>query len=336
MNPKPNIRDVARHAGVSVGTVSNALNHPERLTAETLARVEATVKELGFVRNATAQQLRQGRAPTVGVGVLEISNPFFAEAASAMEDRIRAESCMMVLASTHADPIAETSLLRHFHQQNVRGILLTPCGDDTTMIDEIAGHGTPIVLFDTTSSSALVSSVGTDDVSGGRAAVCHLIALGHQRIGLISGPSSAHQARNRRAGAREAMAAAGLDPDDDLVEVSLARFDSGTGAAGMARLLTSAHPPTGVFCANNLIALGAVKVIRQRGLRLPGDVSIVGYDDIDVAADLMVPLTTVRQPMAKIGWTAADLLFREGGEVEHLRFEPDLIVRESTAPPRQR
>lgn len=335
MSRRPNIRDVAEAAGVSVGTVSHTLNHPERVSPETRERITRAIDDLGFVRNATAHQLRRGSSPTVGVGVTEISNPFFVEAAEAMERRIRDEECLMMLASTHGDRDTEARLLRHYREQNVRGVLLTPAGDDISAAEALVDAGIPVVLFDVHSSSDRVSSVASDDVDGAASAVGHLLDLGHRRIGFLNGPLEIHQARDRLAGVREAYARRGLSPDrDGLRVVHLPRFDIDAGAAGMARLLRSEDVPcTAVFCANDLMAVGAYRVLRQHGVAVPDRVSVVGYDDITLAAQLNVPLTTVRQPMERIGWTAADLLFRHEERTTHLLFQPELIIRASTAAP---
>lgn len=333
MTRRPNIRDVAETAGVSVGTVSHALNHPERVSPTTLDRITQAIDDLGFVRNATARQLRRGSSPTVGVIVTEISNPFFVEAAEAMERRIRDEECLMMLASTHGDPTTEARLLRHYQEQNVRGVLLTPVDDDISAAEELVAAGIPVVLFDDRHGSDLVSSVASDDVDGAASAVGHLLDLGHRRIGFLNGPSEIHQARDRLTGAREAYVRRGLDPDrDGLHVVHLPRFDADAGAAGTARLLRSSGEPfTAVFCANDLMAVGAYRVLAQHDVAVPEQMSVVGYDDITLAAQLNVPLTTVRQPMDRIGWTAADLLFRGEERTTHLLFQPELVIRSSTA-----
>ncbi|SDB81699.1 transcriptional regulator, LacI family [Raineyella antarctica] len=335
MSARPTIRDVARAAGVSVGTVSNALNRPDVVSADTLGRIEQAIEDLGFVRNASASQLRTGSSPTVGVVVTEISNPFFVEASTAMERRIRDEKCLMMLASSHGNAATEARLLRHFQEQNVRGVLLTPSDDDLSAAETLVAAGIPVVLFDVHGTSEKVSSVAADDVSGADAAVGHLLDLGHRRIAFLDGPIEVHQARDRLAGARLAYERRGLSPEEaGLRVVHLPQFDAEAGAAGTARLLRSEDEPcTAIFCANDLMALGVYRVLRQHDISVPEQMSVVGYDDITLAAQLSVPLTTVRQPMVRIGFTAADLLFRHEERAAHLLFKPELIIRDSTAAP---
>lgn len=333
--PRPGVKDVARAAGVAVGTVSNVLNRPELVAAETRAKVEDTMRRLGYVRNASASQLRSGVSTTVGVLVLDISNPFFIEAAAGVERRLRDEDCVMMLASSSFDPRRERRVLRTFESMSPRGILLTPADSTLAAAREIAGRGTAIVLLDQPGCPPGLSSVAVDDRAGARLALEHLIGLGHRHIAFLDGPSTVRQSRDREAGVRAAVAA---HPDARLrlTVVHCGAYDSRSGQKSLTWILENTRPrPTAVFCANDLIALGAYAALGRERLRIPEDVSVVGFDDISAAAQLGVPLTTVRQPMERLGHDAADLLLGDGAHVRHLSFAPKLVVRRSTAPPLQ-
>ncbi|WP_167203042.1 LacI family DNA-binding transcriptional regulator [Actinomyces respiraculi] len=332
--PRPSVRDVAALAGVSVGTVSHVLNHPERVAGATRERVESAIDELGFVRSETARRLRRGGSSLVGVLVHDISNPFFTEAARGIEDRLRESRCLPMIASTDSDPERERELMALLASMDVHGVIVTPSASTLGNLAVLAGRGIRVVLMDHPPISAELSTVSGDDVAGARAAIEHLLSLGHRRIGLINGPLTVRQSVDRRDGVVRALTEAGLDLADCLIEVEAVAdgvgYTAAAGAAGVRGLLDDARPPSALFCANDQIAIGAMRVLRERGLSIPGDVAIVGYDDVSVASELITPLTSVRQPLAEIGRAAADLLLADGGSVAHVVFPPELVVREST------
>lgn len=322
------IGDVARHAGVSVGTVSNVLNRPHIVAERTRSRVEDAIRRLGFVPNASARQLREGASRAAGVLVLDIANPFFTEMARGAEDRLVEAGLTMVLSSSDADPARERRILEQFAQQRLQGVLLTPSRGTRDNMGILADQGTRVVLLDHRPKGDDLDAVVGDDVEGARAAVEHLLGLGHTRIGFINGPHDIQQCRDRRAGARAAVEAAGGDPESDLVEVRIESLGSSGGHEAMGELL--ATDVTAVFCVNDLVALGALRRARECGVAVPGRLSVVGYDDVSFAGELAVPLTSVRQPMYRMGWEAAGLLLGSG-EPRQVVFPPELVVRESTA-----
>ena len=331
----PSVRDVAERAGVSVGTVSHALNHPERVADSTLERVRAAIAELGFVRSETARRLRHGGSSLVGVLVHDISNPFFTEAARGIEDRLREDNRVPMLGSTDSDPDRERELMSLLAGLDVRGVIVTPSTSTLDNLAVLAGRGIRIVLMDHPPISEELPTVSGDDVAGARAAVAHLVELGHRRIGFVNGPLSVRQSIDRRDGVLAALSEAGLDPAEVLREVEAASGGQGytadAGAVGAAELLRADPPPSALFCANDQLAIGAMREIRRRGLAIPDDVAIVGYDDVDIASELITPLTSVHVPMRDIGRAAADLLLADGSEVRHVSFAPELVVRASTA-----
>lgn len=333
---RPGIKDVAARAGVSVGTVSNVLNDLPTVTPELSARVNSAIDELGYVRNAAAKTLRSGVAPAVGVIVLDITNPFFMEAARGMAERMSESGCFMLLSSAQASINREEELLHIFESHAVRGILFSPSGTRFDAAEDIVARGTPVVLFDSTAAPETMSSVSVDDATGAAIAIRHLLGLGHRRIAFLNGPSSTQQAQNRQSGVAAAIAEAPGGSATVTVH-ELAGFTITEGQRGMTEILDAGAPlPTAVFCANDLIATGASLTIHERGLSIPGDISIMGFDDIPLAAQLSIPLSTVRQPMFELGWRAADLLLNDTQEIVHQSFAPELRARESTAAPRER
>ncbi|MPZ94040.1 MAG: substrate-binding domain-containing protein [Propionibacteriales bacterium] len=330
------IKEVARHAGVSVGTVSNVLNRPELVAEPTRQRVVASIDALGFVRNESARALRAGRSRTVGLVVLDVANPFFTDIARGAEDVADANDMVVTLCNSAEDLGRETRHLAHLEEQRVRGVLITPVDTGSTRLDQLVHRGIPLVLVDRGSPQADRCSVAVDDVLGGRLAVEHLVATGHQRIAFVGGPMSIPQVSDRLAGASGAVE--GTPTDLLTIETSSLSVQGGRDAGEQLARLAVGRRPTGVFCANDLVALGLLQEMTRGGIQVPADVAIVGYDDIEYAAAAAVPLSSVRQPREQLGRAAAELLFDEiNGSADHrhqhLVFEPDLVVRDSSRLP---
>jgi LacI family transcriptional regulator len=331
----PSIKDVAAAAKVSVGTVSNVLNRPELVSPATRDRVERTMADLGFVRNESARQLRAGTSRTLAYVMLDATNPFFTDVARGIEETADELDLSLFLCNSNSRASRESTHLARLQQQRVQGILITPVDAESDTLAEIARRGIPIVVVDRTRKDGDLCSVSVDDRRGGRLAVEHLVELGHRRIAFVGGPLSIGQVRDRIEGARAAWRAAGRSADA-LVHVPTAALTVADGAEAGARLLAQSarRRPTAVFCANDLLALGVLRAALQAGLRVPDDVAIVGYDDIDFAAAAAIPLTSVRQPRVELGRTAARLVIDEAtnGAHEHQQvvFEPDLVARAST------
>jgi LacI family transcriptional regulator len=220
-------------------------------------------------------------------------------------------------------------------EQRAFGVLITPVGNDTAAIEEIRRSGTPVVLVDR-GANRRQCSVSVNDCVGGELAVSHLIEQGHKRIGFVGGPIAINQVSQRLAGARAAMAAAGLG-EDALTVIDTPRLDVASGRATGQQIASTGtrRRPTAVFCANDLLALGLLQDSVRRGLSVPEDIAIVGYDDIEFAAAAAVPLTSIRQPRAQLGQAATELLLDEatnrmGHQHRQIVFEPEIIVRDST------
>jgi LacI family transcriptional regulator len=329
------IRDVASLAGVSVGTVSNVLNNPDLVADTTQARVRRAIEDLGFVRNASARQLRAGRSRAVGAIVLDVANPFFTEVTRGIEDRLSEAGCVLMLCSSDDSREKESHYLTMLEEQRVLGVLITPAARDVAELERARRLGTAVVLLDRPSPSPELCSVAVDDVRGGELAGDHLLALGHRRIGFVNGPRAIRQCADRRRGLRKAVRAAGLNPDEVIVEVSTGAMNAHGGEAAVAGMLDGGRRrPTAICCVNDVTALGVLRALIQRGITVPDDMAVVGYDDVEFAEMLATPLTSVRQPKYRLGHAAADLLLAEAVDPEHrhqqLLFRPELVVRESS------
>ena len=208
------VKDVAARAGVSLGTVSNVLNRPERVSGATRAKVEQAMAELGFVRNESARQLRAGTSRTLAYVMLDAGNPFFTDVAQGIEDAAEAADLSLLLCNSGQREEREEQHLQLLQQQRVQGLLVTPVDPESPLLDEIRRRGTPVVIVDRTRNDSTFCSVAVDDVLGGRLAVEHLVDRGHERVAFVGGPMTLGQVRDRLEGARAAWAAAGRPPDD--------------------------------------------------------------------------------------------------------------------------
>jgi LacI family transcriptional regulator, galactose operon repressor len=330
------IRDVAAHAGVSLGTVSNVLNRPDIVAEPTRSRVQAAIKQLGFIRNESARQLRAGRSRTIGLVVLDVANPFFTDVARGVEDEASASGLAVILCNTDDQQAKETHYLELLEEHRVQGILITPVSAAGTRLARLQRRGTPVVLVDSRSPTRGQCSVSVDDVLGGELALAHLLEGGHERLAFVGGPASIRQVADRREGALRALQQAGRgDGELHMIDTPALNVAAGKWAGAAIAELPAGRRPTGVFCANDLLALGVLQEMTARRIRVPESLAIVGYDDIDFAAAAAVPLTSVRQPRQQLGRTAAQLLLDEAlGEGSHQHrqvvFEPELVIRRSS------
>ncbi len=329
------IREVARRAKVSLGTVSNVLNHPELVSEETRMRVQHTIDELGFVRNGSARHLRVGYTQSIGLVVLDVSNPFFTEVARGAEDAASERGYIVILCNSDNSPRKEMNYLRVLEEQRVAGILIVPIEDQANYARPLRRSGTSLVLLDRVSHEANTCSVSVDDVYGGELAGRHLLELGHRRIAYIHGPFTSAQYADRLSGLRRAVIEAGLDPDRAIVPLAAETDNAHAGAACAEAFLQLEDLPTAIFCGNDYLAMGVMYELARRQVAVPQEVALIGYDDIDLASMLAVPLTTIRQPKYDLGFAATDLLLDEiVNKASHTHrqivFRPELIVRQST------
>lgn len=332
------MKDVAALAGVSIGTVSNVLNSPALVADGTRERVEAAIEKLGWVRNESARQLRAGRSRSIGMVVMDIANPFFADLVRGAEDFLYENGYSVHIGNSDQRMDRETTLLDHFQQHRVRGMLFAPIGVGAEPAIRVRQRGIPVVLMDRAAGVDGFCTVGADDIEGGRLATAHLLGQRHRRIAIIGGPGALAQVRDRRRGAEIAMRAA---PDASLLVISTELLDVAWGkrAASELLMLPNDERPTAVFALNDLLAIGLLQGFTLAGVRVPEEMAIVGYDDIAFAAAAAVPLSSVRQPRTALGASAAELLFAEilasesDAPHEHraVRMTPELIVRQSSA-----
>jgi LacI family transcriptional regulator len=329
------IRDVAAHAGVSVGTVSNVLNRPELVSEGVKTRVRASIDLLGFVRNEAARQLRMGRSRTVGYVMLDAGNPFFTDVAHGAEDVARESGLTLFMCNSHEDVERERQYLEMLQQLRVHGVLLSPTDGAQEALASLRAQGTPVVLLDGVSSGEDYCSVGVDDVAGGRLSAQHLLEDGHRVVAFAGGPLRLPRVRSAIDDA-EAPVRSLVMLETDALNVA-----AGRGVGDRLLGIPRKDRPTAVICANDLIALGLLQTLTRRGVAVPDEVSIVGYDDIEFAEAAAIPLTSVRQPREELGRTAMQLLLKEteaSGTHRHeqIIFTPELVVRESSSRPGHR
>lgn len=325
------LKDVALRAGVSSGTVSNVLNRPERVRPETVERVNSAIHELGYVPNAAARQLRAGQSRSLALIVLDVGNPFFTDLARGAERAAADAGLSILLANSDESAEREDRYLDLFETQRVAGVLISPVSEDLPRLHRLRSRDIPVVLVDRVAKGGNFPSVSVDDVAGGRIATEHLLDIGRSRIAFVGGPLRIRQVADRYRGACDAVAAAGHG-SIEYIETGALTLDAGRDAgAGLAAAVKQRRFDA-IFAANDLIALGVQQSLLGAAapVTIPGDVALVGYDDISFAAAAVVPVTSVRQPRELIGSTAVELLVANSEGDSQVIFQPELVVREST------
>lgn len=327
------VRDVAAHAGVSPATVSNALNHPEKVSEATRRRVQAAIDELGYVRHDAARQLRRRHNSAVGMIVPDVADPFFAEVVRGAEDSVGALRRPMLVGGSGRDPERELARLHLVEEQRVSGLIIAPVGEVLPRLRELSARGTAVVLVAPDAEDAEFSAVSIDDELGGRLAVEHLLAQGRRRPAMIGGPPDLRQVARRRAGAEAACAAhAGVD----LRMVDTGALGAEAGRSGARRLLElpADQRPDAIVAADDLVACGALQELLRAGVQVPADVALIGCEDGAVSASAAVPISSVRRPALETGERAAALLLAAiddpASAREQLHLAPALVAREST------
>lgn len=332
----PTIVDVARLAGVSTATVSNAFSGRRPVAPETRDRVQAVAKRLGYRPNHVAASMVTGRTRTIGVVVPDISNPFFSELVRAAENAAGSRGYMTLVASSELDAALEDRYVDVMHDKRVDALLYLPgTGRLPAGLGGILAADTPLVVLDEAlpSAPAGASIITTDNERGGEIVARHLLDLGHRHIGVIGGPRSLPTSRQRLAGFRRGLRRAGIPLERSRARHAAA-YTRADGAEAARRLLAQDARITALFCANDLIALGALEAARGIRRAVPGDLSIAGFDDIFVSELVSPSLTTVRQPIGRLGKEAAELAIdliegRATGPQRQL-LPVELVVREST------
>lgn len=332
---RPTIYDVARLAGVSTATVSRALNGTGQIAPPTRAAIESAVEQLGYQANTIARSLVTKSTQTIALLLPDIENPFYAALVGGVQACALGKGYTMLLCTTEGEAEREEQYLSLLRAKQVDGALVDGLRLPPERIAEFVEEGFPIVCLDRDIDSSSIPLVQVDNRLGGRLATEHLLALGHTRIGHVTGARELRISEERLGGYRDALSAAGVEAEASLVAEG--RFTEETGHEGALALLERHADLTAVFAANDLSALGVLGALAARGRRVPEDVSVVGFDDLRLSAFTSPPLTTVRQPAAEIARLATELLIdltlgKPAGKARHL-LDPTLIVRASTAPP---
>lgn len=332
--PPTGIREVAQLADVSIGTVSNVINRPDLVAERTRERVQSAIDRLNFVPNRGAADLRSGRSRMIGLVVPDITNPFFAEVARGAVDAAGESNVAVVLCNSDQDPAKEDRYLDVLEEHRVAGVVINPVAALPARLAGLRGRGSKVVCIDRSVKTDDYCSVAVDDVKGGQTATEHLLGLGARQLALVNGPTSLRPCADRRRGARRAVKKAGLAADA-MTEVNLTTMTINAGVEAGEHLLKRQSFPDAIFCTNDLLAIGVMRALTRAGLSVPGDIAVAGYDDIDLAADATIPLTSVGQPKYGLGHKAAQLVLDEitaDDEHRHERvtFDPQLTVRASS------
>lgn len=323
--------DVARAAQVSLSTVSHVINGTRKVHRETVQKVEQAIAALGYIPNTLARSLARSATSTIGVAIPALSNHYFAETVQAIDTECTRHGLMMLLTDTHDDPEQELRVVQSLHQRRVDGILFAPSSDpQQRALRYLLANQVPTVLVDRLQGQDF-DQVGVENTASTAQMVGHLIGHGHRRIGFISGTPASSTSEERLQGYRQALQSAGIAWDAALVECGF----SGIKPAQLAtqRLLGLASPPTAIMAANNMMTIGALHTLRERGIAVPQAMALVGFDDFDWADFFTPRLTVVRQPLEQQGSLAVQLLLqriRDAGRAPEVhRLTPTQVIRES-------
>lgn len=326
-----NIYDVSKAAGVSIATVSRVLNGSTKVTEKTRQQVLRAVSELDFQPNAYARSLGQKNTQTIALVVPDLSNPFFPELARGVEDAASEAGYNLILCNSDNSLPREMSYCAMMRKRRVDGAIFITSGKTASHISDLDKTGVPVVLVDREPGDLPLDAVVSDNCEGGRIAAQHLLALGHVRIGIITGQLDTTTGSDRFRGFRETLQAQDAYRPEYVAEGT---YDLESGYKGMQRLWDLPEQPTAILAGNDMMAIGAMQFLASKGVDVPGEVSLVGYDDLTLASITTPRLTTVAQPKYQMGLSAAEVLLRRledgGGHPRRVVLQPQLIVRGST------
>ncbi|WP_145150767.1 LacI family DNA-binding transcriptional regulator [Pseudomonas oryzihabitans] len=327
------IKDVAARAGISYTTVSHVVNNSRPVSPSVREKVEAAIAELGYVPSGVARSLRSRATGTFGVLVPNAVNPYFAELARGIEDHCERQGYSVILCNSDDDADKQLRYLRVLKERRIDGLVVATVDGDPRFARALAGLRIPLVLADRPLDGVQAAHICIDHHQGGLLATRHLLELGHRRIACIGGPADSPVASERITGYQEALAEAGIAPGT----IQRCPFTAAAGHAAARELLARTERPTAIFAGNDTIALGVLRAAAERGLSVPGQLSVVGFDDIELSRYLYPALTTIGQSIRDLGERAAQLLLarREtvGSPSTHDIAVPRLVLRESTAAP---
>ena len=337
------IQDIAGEAGVSHATVSRALRNSPLISADVRERIQRLARDMGYTPNAVAQSLKGQRTKAIGLVVTSIADPFVGRVVRGIEDVAYRANMSVFLSVSCNDPEREMEVIETFHRRRVDGIISAAAQISGRYAEQLAQTVVPTVLVNqqAEATTELLHSVDVDDHEGALRAVGHLVELGHRNIGYVGAGNRPRSNRRRLAGYRDALRAAGIEPDEDRIRISPPghRFhteDVADGAALVREL--SRTGVTAVFCYNDMIAVGALLACRDQGTAVPEQLSVVGFDDIETAQYVTPPLTTIHQPKLRLGHMAMEMMLDllEGRPVENHVLPTELIRRSSTSAPQEK
>jgi len=332
--PRVTLEDVARHAGVSRATASLVARNSPLIAEKTRQKVLKSMKELGYVYDRIASNLRSRSSRIVGVIIAEIANPYFSELLAGVHEKLDRDGYTVILGTTYGSREKQDRLIATMMENRVGGMILSPAADITPeLVERIRDWGIPVVMFAReVATGTEFDYIGVDNVLGGRMATEHLIGLGHRRIAYLGGPSSSSAWRDRRLGYRTALEQHGIPADEGLI---LNTPDTREGGRqGVLDLFARTDPPTALFCYNDIVALGAMQGLRQMGLAPGRDVAVIGFDNIPESEQTFPSLTTISAFPKRIGMMAAELLHERMNGLDRQPFRqilrPELVVRETS------
>lgn len=332
----PTIQDVAKLAGVAPITVSRVINNSGYASEETRARVEAAIAALGYIPNTLARGLRSKRTHTLALVMTDITNPFFTLIARGVEDRASHSGYTVIFCNTDESEAKEEKYINILLQKQVDGVLLVPACSNSTSVKYLQSNDIPVVLIDRKIPDTQTDLVRADSEGGAYHLTRHLIKLGHRRIAIITGPREVSTSSDRVSGYHRAMLLAGFGKFESVYYGSFTQA-SGYELARQAIALTS--PPTAIFGANNFISIGILKALRDAGLSVPEDVTVVGFDDLPDSMVVDPILTVASQPAYEMGSQATELLLKRLSDeltetYQELILPTEMIMRRSSAPPK--
>ena len=330
MSHKPNIRDVAKRANVSIGTVSNVLNRPTQVSEVTRQRVRDAIDMLGFIPNVNSNLNKTSKI--VGLILPMGNSPFYDELTSGIEDAINTHGYRLLIGYSHEDEAIELQLLNSMVEANFRGIIVTPVGSHNQVFDKFIDNNVKVGFISQTDEAPDQCSVSIDQARGGYIGLEYLAKLGHKKVLWIAGPRHHHQSNQRYLGITQAAAEFGVE----LTSMNAPSLDFITGENVAPEIIAAGPLPDAIFAGNDSLALGIMNYFHKVGIPVPGQISVLGYDNVSYAESALVPLTTVSQTPYQLGWTmGSQLVFEfqagEGHVHQHVVFQPKIVERASTA-----
>ena len=327
------IKDVAALAGISYTTVSHVVNKSRPVSEEVRIKVEAAIKTLDYVPSAVARSLKAKTTATIGLLVPNSLNPYFAELARGIEDYCERNGYCVILCNSDDNPDKQRSYLRVLLEKRIDGLIVASAGGDAVLAEGLAAVRTPMVIVDRGLEGVNADMVRIDHEYGAYLATRHLLELGHRDIATIGGPASTSVAQMRLAGFCRALREAGIEvPGERMLESDF----TSTGGYAAAALLLETNPPSAIFAGNDMIGIGVLRAAAERNIRVPSELSVIGFDDIQMSRYVSPALTTVGQSILQLGEMAAEVLLRRIASpamaTDQRIVTPSIVLRESTAP----